>query len=84
MRLIIEARIEGPQTGPTATASMIVDEIERQDQRIADLGLTLPKAARCWQRFNRSWCCNKLHVGRRPARAVAAAGRRWRTRTADQ
>src|SRR6266436_5515440 len=36
MRLIIEARLEGAQTGAT-----IVDVVERQDRSVADLGLTL-------------------------------------------
>jgi len=41
MRLIIEARLEGAQTGATATEATIVDVVERQDRSVADLGLTL-------------------------------------------
>jgi hypothetical protein len=41
MRLIIEARLEGAQTGATAAEATIVDVVERQDRSLADLGLTL-------------------------------------------
>jgi hypothetical protein len=41
MRLIIEARLEGAQTGATTAEAMIVDVVERQDCSVADLGLTL-------------------------------------------
>ena len=41
MRLIIEARLEGAQTGATAAEATIVDVVERQDRSVADLGLTL-------------------------------------------
>src|SRR5258708_9688956 len=41
MRLIIEARLEGAQTGATAAEATIVDVVERQDHSVADLGLTL-------------------------------------------
>ncbi len=41
MRLIIEARLEGGQTGATAAEATIVDVVERQDRSVADLGLTL-------------------------------------------
>ena len=41
MRLIIEARLEGEQTGATAARATIVDVVERQDRSVADLGLTL-------------------------------------------
>jgi hypothetical protein len=41
MRLIIEARLEGVQTGATAAAATIVDVVDRQDCSVADLGLTL-------------------------------------------
>src|SRR5258708_13260038 len=41
MRLIMEARLEGAQTGATAAEATIVDVVERQDHSVADLGLTL-------------------------------------------
>jgi hypothetical protein len=41
MRLIIEARLEGAQTGATVAEATIVDVVERQDRSVADLGLTL-------------------------------------------
>ena len=41
MRLIIEARLEGAQTGATPAEATIVDVLERQDHSVADLGLTL-------------------------------------------
>src|SRR5260370_5516640 len=41
MRLSIEARLEGAQTGATAAEATIVDVVERQDHSVADLGLTL-------------------------------------------
>src|SRR6266446_7694516 len=41
MRLIIEARLEGAQTGASAAEATIVDVVERQDRSVADLGLTL-------------------------------------------
>lgn len=41
MRLIIEARLEGTQTGSTTTGATIVAALERQDRSVADLGLTL-------------------------------------------
>src|SRR5258708_4277020 len=41
MRLIMEARLEGAQTGATAAEATIVDVVERQAHSVADLGLTL-------------------------------------------
>jgi hypothetical protein len=34
MRLIIEARLEGAQTGATAAEATIVDVVERQDRSV--------------------------------------------------
>lgn len=41
MRLIIEARLEGSETGPPASETRVVAVIDRQDHSVADLGLTL-------------------------------------------
>ena len=41
MRLIIEARLEGSETGTPGSEARVVAVIERQDHSVADLGLTL-------------------------------------------
>ncbi len=41
MRLIIEARLEGSETGTFASETRVVAVIDRQDHSVADLGLTL-------------------------------------------
>jgi hypothetical protein len=41
MRLIIEARLEGAQTGSNAGTATVVAVVKRQDRSVADLGLTL-------------------------------------------
>ena len=41
MRVIIEARIEDARTGSAAAQAMVVAVLEREDQSVADLGLTL-------------------------------------------
>jgi hypothetical protein len=41
MRLIIEARLEGAQTSSPKAAATVLAVLERQDQSVADLGLTL-------------------------------------------
>ena len=41
MRLIIEARLEGSETGTPGPEARVVAVIERQDHSVADLGLTL-------------------------------------------
>jgi hypothetical protein len=68
MRLIIEARLEGAQTGATAAEATIVDVVERQDRSVADLGLTLAEGRALPAKVQ----------------SIAAAARCWRTRTADR
>ncbi len=41
MSLIIDAHLEGSETGPPASKTRVVAVIDRQDQSVADLGLTL-------------------------------------------
>ena len=41
MRLIIEARLEGSETGAPGSEARVVAVIERQDHSVSDLGLTL-------------------------------------------
>ena len=41
MRAIIEARIEDARPGSAAAQAMVVAVLEREDQSVADLGLTL-------------------------------------------
>ena len=41
MRVIIEARIEDARTGSAAAQAMVVAVLEREEQSVADLGLTL-------------------------------------------
>lgn len=40
MRLIIEARLEGTQTGAESADTKVIAVVERQDRNVANLGLS--------------------------------------------
>ncbi len=49
MRLIVEARLEGAETGTPEAETRVVAVIDREDHSVSDLGLTLAGVRRkCW------------------------------------
>ena len=63
MRLIIEARVEDPDTRCVTAAAVTLAVDERRTGSLVELGLTPPEGRDLWPRPSRHWCRNKLAVG---------------------